>query len=116
MPSTTSFDFGDVVLVPFPFSNQIAVKKRPAVVVSSSDYNRSRPDLIILALTSHPASSTAFGGTSLSHWKGAGLLKLSVFKPILATIEKSLIIQKMGHLHASDQKTLQQILKTIIQI
>jgi mRNA interferase MazF len=101
MPSTTSFDFGDVLLVPFPFSNQTAVKKRPAVVVSSSTYNRSRPDLIILALTSQPAASSVFGGTSLSHWKGAGLLKPSVFKPILATIEKSLIIQKMGRLHAS---------------
>jgi len=116
MPSTTSFDFGDVLLVPFPFSNQTAVKKRPAVVVSSSAYNRSRPVLIILALTSQPATSSAFGGTSLSNWKAAGLLKPSVFKPILATIEKSLVIQKMGRLHASDQKTLQQVLKTIIQI
>jgi len=92
------------------------VKKRPAVVVSSSAYNRSRPDLIILALTSQPGTTYAFGGTSLSNWKGAGLLKPSVFKPILATIEKSLVIQKMGRLHASDQKTLQQVLKTIIQV
>ena len=112
----TSFDFGDVLLVPFPFSNQTAVKKRPAVVVSSSTYNNSRPDLIILALTSQPAVASQFGGTSLSHWKGAGLLKPSVFKPILATIEKSLVIQKMGRLHASDQKTLQQILKAMIQV
>jgi len=116
MPSTTSFDFGDVLLVPFPFSNQTAVKKRPAVVVSSNPYNRSRPDLIILALTSQPSTTHAFGGTSLSNWKGAGLLKPSVFKPILTTIEKSLVIQKMGRLHASDQKTLQQVLKTIIQV
>jgi mRNA interferase MazF len=116
MPSTTSFDFGDVLLVPFPFSNQTTVKKRPAVVVSSRAYNISRPDLIILALTSQPAASNLFGGTSLSNWKGAGLLKPSVFKPILATIEKSLVIQKMGRLHASDQKTLQRVLKTILPI
>jgi len=27
--------FGDVVLVPFPFTNQAASKQRPAVIVSS---------------------------------------------------------------------------------
>ncbi len=116
MPSTTNYDFGDVVLVPFPFSNQTAVKKRPAEAVSSSVYNRARPDLIILALTSQPATGGQFGGAGLSHWKGAGLLKPSFFKPILATIEKSLVIQKMGHLHVSDKTTLQRILKSIISI
>ena len=30
--------FGDVVLVPFPFTNQLTTKKRPAVVVSTSAY------------------------------------------------------------------------------
>jgi mRNA interferase MazF len=33
------FDFGDVVLVPFPFTSHQASKKRPAVVVSSRAYN-----------------------------------------------------------------------------
>jgi mRNA interferase MazF len=28
-------EFGDVVLVPFPFTSQAASKKRPAVIVSS---------------------------------------------------------------------------------
>jgi mRNA interferase MazF len=116
MPSTTNFDFGDVVLVPFPFSNQVGLKKRPAVVVSSADYNQSRPDLIILALTSRWSAADTISGTGLSHWKEAGLLKPSVFKPILATIEKNLVIQKMGHLHLSDQNTLKQILKMIIQV
>lgn len=35
----TSYKFGDVVLVPFPFTDQSASKKRPAVVVSSSAYH-----------------------------------------------------------------------------
>jgi mRNA interferase MazF len=32
MPNTTAYGFGDVVLVPFPFTDQTATKKRPAVV------------------------------------------------------------------------------------
>lgn len=29
-----SYDFGDVVLLPFPFTDQTATKKRPAITVS----------------------------------------------------------------------------------
>ncbi len=53
MPSTTIYSFGDVVLVPFPFTDQTAAKKRPAVVVSSDAYNKARPDVIVMAITGH---------------------------------------------------------------
>ena len=42
----TRYNFGDVVLVPFPFTDQSGSKKRPAVVVSSAAYNAARLDLI----------------------------------------------------------------------
>jgi mRNA interferase MazF len=32
----TEYNFGDIVLVPFPFTDQSTVKKRPAVIVSRS--------------------------------------------------------------------------------
>jgi mRNA interferase MazF len=41
MPSEPpEFGFGDIVLVPFPFMDQTAVKRRPAVVISGHAYNR----------------------------------------------------------------------------
>ncbi len=43
------FEFGDIILVPFPFTDQSTTKKRPAVVISSAIYNTERPDLIIMA-------------------------------------------------------------------
>jgi mRNA interferase MazF len=42
MPLTTGYSFGDVVLVPFPFTDQSGSKKRPAVIVSSADYQAQR--------------------------------------------------------------------------
>ena len=114
MPSTTNYNFGDVVVVPFPFTNQTASKKRPAVVVSSALYNQERPDLIIMAVTSQPAPTDAFGETSVSYWKEAGLLKPSVLKPIIASIEKTMVIQTMGRLSPSDQRNLQRVLDAII--
>ncbi|MFH1860460.1 MAG: type II toxin-antitoxin system PemK/MazF family toxin [bacterium] len=48
----TTFRQGEIVLVPFPFTDQTTVKQRPAVIVSSNEYNLSREDVIIAAITS----------------------------------------------------------------
>lgn len=34
MPNTTGYNFGDIILVPFPYTDQTGQKQRPAVVVS----------------------------------------------------------------------------------
>ncbi len=52
MPSTTSFSQGDVVLVPFPFTDLSAIKQRPALVLSPDRSNKVRPDLVVAAITS----------------------------------------------------------------
>ena len=52
MPPTTGYKFGDVVLVPFPFTDQTGAKKRPAIIVSSGAYHQRRRDVIIMAVTS----------------------------------------------------------------
>lgn len=44
-PTTTSYSFGDILLVPFPFTDQSDIKKRPAVVVSSRAYHRERSEI-----------------------------------------------------------------------
>ena len=55
------YEFGDIVLVRFPFTNQTASKQRPAVVVSNQAYNASRPDVVIMAVTSQIHSAPGFG-------------------------------------------------------
>jgi mRNA interferase MazF len=52
MPSTISFSQGDVVLVPFPFTDLSATKQRPALVLSPERLNKIRPDLVLAAITS----------------------------------------------------------------
>ncbi|MFO1163234.1 MAG: type II toxin-antitoxin system PemK/MazF family toxin [Reyranellaceae bacterium] len=46
------FEFGDVVLVPFPFTSQAASKRQPAVVVSNRTYDTASPDVVVMAVTS----------------------------------------------------------------
>jgi hypothetical protein len=38
------FEFGDIVLVPFPFTSQAASKKRPAVVMRFAMSSRALSD------------------------------------------------------------------------
>ncbi len=114
MPNTTVYRFGDVILVPFPFTDQTATKKRPAVVVSSDAYNKTRPDVILMAVTGHLSSYPRIGEVVVNDWKAAGLLKASTIKPILTTIEKSLIIRPLGYLKHRDMAVLKDALLVIL--
>ncbi len=46
----TSYNFGDIILVPFPFTDQTRQKKRPAVVINSIAYDESKLDVILMAI------------------------------------------------------------------
>ena len=52
MPSTTTYKRGDVVLVPFPFTDLSSSKRRPALIISSDSFNASNQDVILVAITS----------------------------------------------------------------
>lgn len=99
-------EFGRVVLVRFPFTNQSGAKQRPAVVISSPAYDRARPDVVIAAVTSQLRTAKGFGDVQLLDWSTAGLLKSSAVKPVIATLEKSLVVRSLGLLSARDQDAL----------
>lgn len=110
----TNFNFGDVVLVPFPFTDQTTTKKRPAIVISSIEYQRERSDLIVIAVTSQANPATSFGEINIIEWQAAGLIKLSIIKPVLTTIDKGLVIRKLGQLEEIDRQELQNLLRIIL--
>ena len=107
------YSFGDVILVPFPFTDQTGTKKRPAVIVSNAAYNQERRDVMIMAITSrlHPAAAHE---ALVQDWQAAGLLKSSVMKPVIATIEQSLIVKRLGTFSARDQVSLRRIIGAVL--
>lgn len=110
----TRFEFDDVVLVPFPFTDQSTTKKRPAVVVSASAYNTERPDVIVMAVTSQLRPENRFD-IPLQGWREAQLLKPSVVKPVIATIEQALVIRRLGRLGAEDRRVLTERLGAMLR-
>jgi mRNA interferase MazF len=97
-----AFQRGDVVLIPFPFTNLAATKTRPAVVVGSATYHNARPDLLLAYVSSQVAKAVAPIDYLLSDWQAAGLLKPSFVRPKVAAIESSLVVHQAGRLSAHD--------------
>ena len=107
------FDFGEVVLVRFPFTNQTAFKQRPAVMVSNRRYNSERLDVVIMAITSQLRVNATVGEVWIADWQAANLLKPSAIKPVFATVERSLILKSLGHLQPSDQSSLRDAMAAV---
>jgi mRNA interferase MazF len=47
------YEQGEILLVPIPFSDLSANKKRPVLVLSNTEYNRQTNDIVITAITSN---------------------------------------------------------------
>jgi mRNA interferase MazF len=107
------YQFGDIVLVPFPFTDQSTTKQRPGVIVSSAAYHNARRDLILMAVTSQLHGTGAFGEIIVQDWQHARLLKPSAIKPVLTTLEQALVIKTLGRLSAPDQHSLRGMIATL---
>lgn len=82
--------------------------------MSSSGYNASRRDLVIMAITSQVRQPLGFGEAHVTDWHVAGLIKPSVLKPVFTTIEQGLVIRTMGKLSAADPHTLRERIAQVI--
>jgi mRNA interferase MazF len=107
MPSMTSFDRGEIVLLPFPFSDQTSSKARPAII-SHAKYPSD--DLLVVGVTSM-GESLRPGEFSIRSWREAGLLHPSYIKRAIATIHSSLIRRRLGHLEKKDLADLDAALR-----
>ena len=67
---------------------------------------------MILAISSQVNNKLQFE-QEVYHWKEAGLLKPSLFKASIATIEKDYILTRLGTLNKKDISILESMLKTI---
>ncbi|MGH7825379.1 MAG: type II toxin-antitoxin system PemK/MazF family toxin [Candidatus Binatia bacterium] len=111
-----SFDRGDVVLVPFPFTDLTTQKQRPGLVISSKSFNDSSADAILLAITSQVPKDLQHSDYSLSldEQKKGGLPKPSVVKATkVVTLSQALIRKTLGKLPA---ETVNQIVGKLVSV
>jgi len=111
-----AFQRGDVVLLPFPFTDFTATKTRPAVVVSSAVYQSVRPELLLAYISSQVSKATVPIDYILSDWQTAGLLKPSFVRPKIAAIEPELIVHQVGRLSAQDLGEVDRRLRRAMEL
>jgi len=50
----------------------------------------------------------------VANWQAAGLLKPSAIKPVITTIEQTLVIRRLGQLTTEDQQSLRSAISRIV--
>ena len=109
----TGYNRGDVVLVSFIFSDETGGKQRPALIVSSDVYHKSRQEAIIAAITSK-TERTLTGDHLINDWQDAGLLFPSVATGIIRTIKQGMIAKKLGTMPDPDMRDIDGKLKLVL--
>ena len=95
MLSTTDYRRGDIVLVPFPFTDLSSTKKRPALVVSPDSFNEHAQDVVLVAITSQPSDSHVVALDEHDYVDGKLPLTSFVKVPKLFTTHPTLVLKKI---------------------
>lgn len=107
----TRCETGDIVLVHFPFTDLLSAKKRPAVIVSPTEYTSRHGDVVILALTSQDQGDTLL---QLRGWREEGLAKPTWAKPLLGTISCDLVVRNIGVVSKMDYPCVNNAMRKAI--
>ena len=104
----------ELLLVPFPFSDQSGRKVRPVLVLSNEGYNKSGEDLIVCAITSNLKTgkfTVIIDGKDLE--SGKLYQKSSIKVDGLLKISKNLIIKNIGVIGKNTFQKVRNILDDI---
>lgn len=104
----------DVVVVPFPFSERPATKRRPAVVVSVSPFNTAHTAKVLAMVTS--ADTRWPSDVALRDWRYAGLDVACWVRFKLFTLDDHLIIRKAGALSVRDGQAVKDGLRRCLVV
>jgi mRNA interferase MazF len=97
-----AFAQGAVLVLPFPYSDQLAEKRRPAVVISKPALEKKHGVLWVAMITSDRGASRD-DDVSITQIQKAGLPTASLVRPSkIATIEPARVIRTAGALRAAD--------------
>ena len=102
------FEPFDVVVVPFPFTDRETERRRPALVVSSPDFNTTHDQSILAMITS--AGGDWPSDVAIRDWHEAGLSVPCKVRLKLFTLDDALILRKTGVLSGRDAEAVRDSL------
>ena len=108
---------GDMLLVPFPFSDQSGRKVRPVIVLSNDEFNEHSQDIIAIGITSNISKDKYTLDLDNKDLKEGKLMTKCVIKvENILRLDKNLIIKKIGKIKEEKLDKVIKILNEIIEV
>ncbi|MEK6898074.1 MAG: type II toxin-antitoxin system PemK/MazF family toxin [Nanoarchaeota archaeon] len=104
----------DLLLVPFPFSDQSGRKVRPVIIISNDNLNESSEDVLVVGVTSNISKDRYTLDLTNEHLeKGKLLTNCCIKVENILKIDKELVIKEIGRIN---KKKLNEIIEKINEI
>lgn len=110
---------GDIVILPFPWTNLKSYSLRPALVISDDSFNNNNDDAVFMFITKiHYKSMFDYRlKTTDSSFKNTGLKKASTFRiSKIMTLEQNLVLRLLGQTDKKLLKKLESGLKLLLNL
>lgn len=106
---------GDLLLVPFPFSDQMGRKVRPVIVISNNKFNTISEDVLVVGVTSNVLKEEySLNLINDDLQEGELHLECSIKCENILKLDKEIIIKKIGKIRKEKLKLIiDKILKII---
>jgi mRNA interferase MazF len=102
----------DVVVVPFPYSDKLAEKRRPALVVSADKFN-TETGLLWVAMITSTTNIGWYGDVEIPIAGKSGLTTPSIVRTAkLATIERNRVVGVIGRI---DVRTASKVKRFMLE-
>lgn len=114
-----AFDAGsleafDVVVVPFPFTDSVKARRRPALVLSNAAALGDRIGHSVMAMITSAANAPWPLDVPVSDLNAAGLPSASVVRMKLFTLDHRLVIRKAGVLGDRDRAAVTRAVRALL--
>ena len=96
------FERHSLVLVPFPFTDRATQKRRPAVMLSSPDFQRASGHVLLAMVTSAKQAAWPLDWR-IQHHQDAGLTQPCLVRFKVFTLDERLILKTLGDLAPPDR-------------
>lgn len=109
-----TYEAFDVVVVPFPFTDRKATKRRPSLVLSRSDSFGDKIGHSVLAMITSRGNAPWPLDVPIADGLSAGLTVPSVVRMKLFTLDHRLILRKAGNLTRADRRAVPDSLEHLL--
>lgn len=107
----------DLLLVPFPFSDQSGRKVRPVIVLSNNEFNQYSEDIIVVGITSNISKDKYSLKLDNKDLEDGKLITNCIIKiENILRLDKNLIIKIIGKIKKEKLEEIIKIFNRIVEI